>query len=320
MVIGLLGLPGDGRNDLLPAGPQAAVGRRAVILYQFMKFGQGVIGNEREHVVLNVVIHVQVEEPIEQVGEKGSRVEAMVEDVFGQAGVLSEPVKRHQPGAKEVGKANEKKRKPALQRNRGDENDEIDGEVNAGCLNDPGEFAFGDEFTIPFGELSAGMSDEIAKVFRVGAEGKKSLDHSSDIRWTGNGNFGIATQNDGVAVMTGVGPTPDRAFAKDHEGSDLIEGVVHPVGLEDRAVESLVPSGVGTPGVEGGVDQIGEDGPPRSPKGNGGGGSSEDEAEPKNGVANRGAIFSNEKFAHLLFGNGALIPIGFGQAGFDGSF
>ena len=294
------------------------MGRGAIVLYEFMKSRKVVVGNEREHVVFHMIVHVEVEEPIEQVGEKGSLVEAMVEDVFGQAGVLSEPVKRHQPGAKEVGKANEKKRKPALQRNRGDENDEIDGEVNAGCLNDPGEFAFRDEFTIPFGELSAGMSDEIAKVFRVGVEGKKSLDHSIDIGRTGNGNFGIATQNDGVAVMTGVGPAPDRAFAKDHEGSDLIEGVVHPVGLKGRAVESLVPSGVGTPGVEGGVDQIGEDGPPRSPEENGGGGGSEDEAKPKNGVANRGTIFSNEKFAHLLFGNRALIPIGFGQTGRDG--
>ena len=117
-----------------------------------------------------------------------------------------------------------------------------------------------------------------------------------------------------------MGLAPDRAFAKDHEGSDLIEGVVHPVGLKSRAMESLVPSGVGTPGVEGSIDQIGEDGPPRSPKENGWGGGSEDEAEPKNGVANRGPVFSNEKFAHLLFGNRALIPIGFGQAGFDGSF
>lgn len=90
------------------------MGRRAVIFHDLVKLGQGMVGDEREHVVLNVVVHVPVEKAIERVGQEGSRVETVVEDVLGKAGVLGQSEERHKPGSEEVGQSDEEEGKPTL--------------------------------------------------------------------------------------------------------------------------------------------------------------------------------------------------------------
>lgn len=72
MVSWLFGLSGDCWNDFFPAGPQARVRSGAILFYNFMKAGEIVIGNEGEHMVLNMVVHIEIKEPVYDVGEEGS--------------------------------------------------------------------------------------------------------------------------------------------------------------------------------------------------------------------------------------------------------
>ena len=60
------GLPEERRDDLPPGIDQARVGLGAVVLHQGVQPGKGVVGNQREHVVLHVVVHVPVEVPVDR--------------------------------------------------------------------------------------------------------------------------------------------------------------------------------------------------------------------------------------------------------------
>ena len=105
VVSGLFGLPGDGRNDFFPACPKAGVRGGAIVFDDLVKCREIIIGDQGKHVVFHMVVHVEVEEPVDDVGEERSGVESVIEDVFGQPGVLGEAVKRHQPSAENIGKA-----------------------------------------------------------------------------------------------------------------------------------------------------------------------------------------------------------------------
>src|SRR5690242_7324872 len=102
-----------------------------------------------------------------------------------------------------------------------------------------------DFFEVSFGGVDAGEAEE---------------EDSPGGGWAWDGDFGVAADDDGVGMVTGVGPTPDGGFAHDHEGGDFIEGVVEKVGFEGGAVGGFVPAGVGGGGVDGAVDGEGEDG------------------------------------------------------------
>ena len=72
------------------------------------------VGNERKHVVLHVVIHVPIEESVNRVHVNGPAIEAVIEDIFGEARVLSKTVNNHQPGTEKVRKPDEKQRQKAV--------------------------------------------------------------------------------------------------------------------------------------------------------------------------------------------------------------
>ena len=77
----------------------AWISGRAIVLHQFMQSRQCMVRHQREHVVLDVVIHVPVEIPVDRVHVDRAAIEPVVENVFGQSGVLSKAVDEHQPGA-----------------------------------------------------------------------------------------------------------------------------------------------------------------------------------------------------------------------------
>lgn len=55
------------------------------------------VRDEREHVVFHVIIHVPVEEAVNEVSVKSPAIEAMVEDIFGEASVLGVAIEGHEP-------------------------------------------------------------------------------------------------------------------------------------------------------------------------------------------------------------------------------
>ena len=60
--------------------------------------------------VLHMVIHVPVEKAVDRVHVNRPAIQAVIEDIFRQAGVLGEAVNKHQPGADDVRQADEEQR------------------------------------------------------------------------------------------------------------------------------------------------------------------------------------------------------------------
>ena len=63
--------------------------------------------------MLHVVVHVPVEIAVDRIHVDRPAVEPVIEDVFGQAGVLGEAVDDHEPGAEEIRQADEQERQNA---------------------------------------------------------------------------------------------------------------------------------------------------------------------------------------------------------------
>ena len=61
---GILHLAEEGGNNFLPRGPEAWLWLGHIGLHRFVKPWQGMIGHEREHVVLHMVVHVPVEKAV----------------------------------------------------------------------------------------------------------------------------------------------------------------------------------------------------------------------------------------------------------------
>ena len=68
--------------------------------------------------MLHVVTHIPVEIAVNGVHIHRPAIQAVIEDIFGQASVLGETVDRPQPGAEEVGEADKHERKNTALVNR----------------------------------------------------------------------------------------------------------------------------------------------------------------------------------------------------------
>ena len=108
-----------------------------------------------------------------------------------------------------------------------------------------------------------------------------------------------------VAVMAHVAPAPHDRFATDHERCDLVDRVVHPVGLERRAVPTFVPAGVGDGRVQHPVDGKGYDRPPGAPQGQSRQAKAIRSANQISVSRTAGPIAALQQLAHLLLGESA---------------
>src|ERR1700691_4800838 len=97
-------LPQDGGDDLSIRGPAASVGRWAIRLHGLMQRRQRVVGYHRVHVVLEMIVHVQVEKAEQRVHVNGPTVESMIEHVLGETRVLRQPKKEQKGPPYRVGR------------------------------------------------------------------------------------------------------------------------------------------------------------------------------------------------------------------------
>ena len=104
------------------------------------------------------------------------------------------------------------------------------------------------------GEPSRRVDDHAAHRDRDVDEAEEVEGDPSDGRRTHREDLGIPPDDQRVGVMAGVAPTPHRRAAHDHEAGDLVDGVVHPRGLEGRAMPGFVPAGVRRRAVQHAVD------------------------------------------------------------------
>lgn len=140
MVAGFVELPDDGGDDFSPAGKEGGVWRRTIVFDELMKPWQSMIGNQREHVVFDVVVHVPVEETIDDVGVEGPAVESVIEDVLGHAGVLGESVDKHEPRSKKMREADEHQGEDAGTGDAESDDARVDDKVDAGLEKELWEF------------------------------------------------------------------------------------------------------------------------------------------------------------------------------------
>ena len=146
-------------------------------------------------------------------------------------------------------------------------------------------------------------------------EEEEELAHAGRTR---HGDLRIAADDDRVAVMAIVAPAPDGRLAHDHERGDLVERVVHPVGLERRAVARFVPAGIGGRPVDYAIQQEGDDRPRAAPPGVGPAAEAEKQREPEQRVADGRAVPPLQQLAHLGLRHGTRVPVRFGQPLLDG--
>ena len=128
------------------------------------------VGDEREHVVFDMVVHVPVKKPVHKMSSESPAVEPVIEDILSKPGVLSEPVDQHQPGAEEMRQADVEEGKEASgeERNRNYRN--IDPEMNPGGQKNPAIFGLGNEGLFGFPESPCGVKEEAAEVIGVGLQ------------------------------------------------------------------------------------------------------------------------------------------------------
>ena len=256
----------SGGNNLLPCLQQIRIRHRAVRFDCLVQSGQRMVGNQREHVMLHMIVHVPVQVTVHHVHGDRPAIQPVVEHILSQTGMLGQTVNRHQPRTENVGKPDEKKRKNAPGRNR-EGNDEC---VNQQAEPRPekhfGEFALGHKGLLRLRHPAKSMGEEEFEIGRIAFKGKEPHDNGLDIRRPRHSDFRIPSHDNGVAVVPGVTPPPDRGLAHDHKRGDFVERIVHPIRLEGRAVPRFVPAGIRGGTVKHGIDQIRNCRPPGSPQ------------------------------------------------------
>ena len=101
MIAGILNLPENGGHDFTPGGEKARIGRRTIVFHRGMQLRQRVIRHQGEHMVLDVVVHVPVQIPVDPAHVHRAAVEPVIEHILGQTRVLRVPVSDQQPGAED---------------------------------------------------------------------------------------------------------------------------------------------------------------------------------------------------------------------------
>ena len=123
---------------------EASVGRWHIRLHDLVELRKIVIRNEREHVVLHMVVHVPIQKSMDRIHINSPAVHAVVEHIFSESGVLGEAINRHEPSAEKVWQADVEKRQDALKVEARSDYRKVDGEVDAGFQINRGTHRLGD--------------------------------------------------------------------------------------------------------------------------------------------------------------------------------
>ena len=110
-----------------------------------MQLTERVVRHHRVHVVFEVVVHVHVDKAQHAVHVDGAAVTAVVEHIFGQAHVLAESKQVAEPRAIEAGQAHQHQRQPAVQVQRGADDQGVEPDPDTRISVHLGPLGFGDE-------------------------------------------------------------------------------------------------------------------------------------------------------------------------------
>src|SRR5262249_18822264 len=110
------------------------------------------------------------------------------------------------------------------------------------------------------------MAGDAFEFFWAAFQNKECHRDADKVGRARHSNFRVATDDDSVGMMAGVGPAPGRGFAGDHEGRDFVNHIVHPDCAKGGAVSAFVPARIGGRTVEKAVSDKKWRTPPRAPE------------------------------------------------------
>ena len=307
------------RGEDPPVGADRGSIRRGQVLLDLLVEGrQRVVGHRREDVMLDVVVHVGVQEPQERVQVHRAGVVAMVEHVLSQARVLHGPEEHHEPGPVEGGQ-------PDVQRGH----DGTDGHAprrGAGqhCDVGPrlplelGQLVGRNEVTGVVVDTARGVLESAPH--RLGQQRHRQVhtQHGAQRARPGKHDLGVAPHDDGVGVVADVRPAPQGGLAQQHERRDVVDGVVEPLGPERGAVAALVPARVARAAVERAVGHEGGHRPPSAESAEGQVAEDGQQAEPHDRVAGRPGVVADLQGPQPLTVDGWTEPLRLDKTPLDG--
>ena len=142
--------------------------------------------------MLNVVLHIHVEEGEDRVDEDCASVFAVVVGVFAEAGVLGEAEELVQPAAVEAGQEDEHHGQEAADGDRPDCDGGKDGDVDAAGQVHLGQLAFGHEVADMVAGSAGGVADDAPDFGRAAAEVEEVYQDFEQVGGALDLDFGVA--------------------------------------------------------------------------------------------------------------------------------
>ena len=315
-VVLIADLPREGRPHFDKTRSNRRRWRRQVVLDQRVQAGQGVERNHRKHVMLDMVVHVPIDEPRHRIHQHRARIQPMIGDVVGQPAMLQQPGHHMVPRSVKPWQAyhhqGQDRTGPERQADRG----------GVDCHPDPRDrYHFVGFRRRDIGRLvgvqPAGRIQQHPGPTDVTIEESKEIsDDPQEISGAHHRNLGIAAHDIGIGMVARMAPPPRHRIAHDHEAGDLIDDIVHPRRLEGGAVLAFVPAGIRRRSVKGAVCQPERCRPKRGPKPDAEPREQDHRAVKQNRVADRRRVGSLHQLFHHFAGHIRVIPFGCRKPGF----
>ena len=236
VISGILDLPEYSRHNFTPGREEAWIGCGTVVLHDGMQPGQRVIRHQREHMVLNVVVHVPVQITVDPAHVHRAAVEPVIEHILSQTRVLRVSVSDQQPGAEQIRQPYQQQGKDAAAPDRQPNDDKVDGDIYAGPAINLGKLYLGNVRFFLGKHAPQGMQGNLREILPIHLEVEERHDHALQVRWARDSDLRVTADDNGVAVVTGVTPAPEDGLPHDHERRNFIESVIHPIRLERGTV------------------------------------------------------------------------------------
>jgi hypothetical protein len=233
-------LTDQGRDDLGIGGDQAVAGGRALILDHRVDLRQPVVGHHREHVVFDVVVHVEVQEPEHRVEINGARVQAVVVDVLVHRRMLGQVEQLAQDAAVEARAHDIHQRQDRVQPEAAADDGCDDQQIHAAGPDHRAAFGLGDEVLAVLGQVARRVAEQALELVVAVPEEEDVRREAQKEGRARRDDFRILADDEGVGVVPRMAPAVVMRLAQSHEGAEPVEDLVDPAGPERRAVTELV--------------------------------------------------------------------------------
>ena len=240
--VGVVALVAQGVDDLAVGVDDGRVRPGEVRGDLAVQVGEGVVRHRREEVVLEVVVHVQVEEPQHRVHVHGARVQPVVEDVLAQAGVLGRGEEPQHPGPVERRQPDEQEGDDRADRQRPHHDAAEDGEGRPRLPHHVTELVVGDEVASVVVDRPGGVAGHPPEHLRAVDEVEQVRQNRAPLERPRQQDLRVAPDDDRVGVVADVRPAPHRRLTQEHERREVVDRIVGPPGAERRPVAALVPA------------------------------------------------------------------------------